>query len=42
MELISEGIIDNLIKRAFPVYELPRVKKSIELTKDEENILRYA
>ena len=42
MELINESIVDYLIKKAFPVLEVPRVTQSVELSKDEENILRYA
>ena len=42
MELMNESIVDYLIKKAFPVLEVPRVTQSVELSKDEENILRYA
>ena len=41
-ELMNESIVDYLIKKVFPVLEVPRVTQSVELSKDEENILRYA
>ena len=42
MELKNESIVDYLIKKAFPVLEVPRVTQSVELSKDERNILQYA
>ena len=39
---MNESIVDNLIKKALPVLEVPRVTQSVELSEDEEKILRYA
>ena len=42
MELVNESIVDCLIRETFPQFETPRATPTIEITKDEENILRYA
>ena len=42
VELVNEGILDSLIKATFPEFNmLTRATPMIDITKDEENILRY-
>lgn len=41
MELVNESILDSLIKATFPQLEMTRATPTIEITEDEENILRY-
>ena len=42
MELINESIVDCFIEENFPQFETSRATPIIDITKDEENILRYA
>ena len=41
MELVNESIVYSLVKATFPQFEMTRATPTIEITKDEENILRY-
>ena len=41
MELINESIVDCFIKENFPQFETSKATPIIDITKDEENILRY-
>ena len=42
MELVNENIVDCLVKETFPQFETPRATPTMSITKDEENVLRYA
>ena len=42
MEIVNESIVDCLIKETFPQFETPRATPTMSITKDEENVLRYA
>ena len=42
MELVNESIVDCLIKETFPQFETQRATPTMSITKDEENVLRYA
>ena len=41
-ELVNETILDSLINTTFPEFNMTRATPMIDITKDEENILRYA